>query len=361
VSVQPPFSLIAELTWRCPLRCAYCSNPVTWRGPGRELDTATWLRVVDEAAELGVLQLNLTGGEPLLRDDLDAIVARARTRELYTHLATSGLGLDEARVHALRDVGLDSVQLSIQGLTGATARRVAGVDALDRKRTAARAVVAAGLPLTLNVVLHRENIEELPALVELAVELGAHRVELANVQVLGWALVNRAVLVPTGAQIEVARAQAREARARLRGTLDVVFVLPDQHAGVPRACMGGWGRTTLVVSPDGLVLPCPAAGVLPLRFDCVGERPLAELWAGSEALGAYRGEGWMPEPCRTCDQRHVDHGGCRCQAFALTGDAAATDPACARSPHHARVVEARPASDTRGGPLTPRTVPRITG
>ncbi|MFI5307739.1 MAG: pyrroloquinoline quinone biosynthesis protein PqqE [Polyangiales bacterium] len=341
-----PYTLIAELTYRCPLRCVYCSNPVQLRGKGAELDTATWLRVIEEAEQLGVLQLHLTGGEPLLRDDLEALVARAHELGLYVNLITSAIPLERERLARLQALGLDNVQISIQGTREVDAERIAGRAALAQKLQAARWVRELGLPLTLNVVLHRENIAQVPALVDLACDLGANRLELANTQYLGWALENRDALLPTAKQIEVARSQAREAADRLRGRMELLFVLPDYYSARPRACMDGWGRRYVLVSPDGLVLPCHQAHTIEgLDFDRVDAGPLGEIWARSTGLQAFRGEGFMQEPCKSCDRRTLDHGGCRCQAFHLTRDAAATDPACELSPRHEIVRNARPPAD----------------
>jgi PqqA peptide cyclase len=347
-----PYTLIAELTYRCPLRCVYCSNPVERPDLRAELDTATWLEVIEQAEALGVMQLHLSGGEPLLRDDLEALVAKARGKGLYTNLITSAVPLARERLVALRDAGLDAVQISVQGTREADAERSAGGRFLAQKLDAARAARELGLPLTLNVVLHRDNLEQVPALIELAERLGADRLELANTQYLGWALENRAALLPGAGQLERARAVADAARERLAGRMEILFVLPDYFAGRPRACMGGWANRYLLVTPDGLVLPChQATTIAGLRFERVTDRPLARIWAESEALRAYRGALDLREPCASCELRRVDFGGCRCQAFALTGDAAATDPACSLSPHHALVAGARVRSTEL---ITPR-------
>lgn len=340
-----PYTLIAELTYRCPLRCAYCSNPVAYAGARGELDTQTWLRVLAEAEGLGVVQLHLTGGEPLLRSDLEELVARARELDLFTNLITSALPLTRARLARLKALGLDNIQISVQGLAEADAERIAGRAALEPKLQAARWARELGLPLTLNVVLHRENIDQVDGLVELALSLGAERLELANTQYLGWALLNRALLLPSAEQIGRAREAARKARERHRGKLEVLFVLPDYYADKPRACMDGWGRRYLVINPDGLALPCHLAHTIPgLDFDRVQERSLFEIWPQSSGLNAFRGEGWMPEPCRSCDRRALDFGGCRCQAFQLAGNAALTDPACSLSPQHELVQATRGAA-----------------
>ena len=349
---ERPYTLIAELTYSCPLHCVYCSNPVDYAKHGTVLNGGTWRRVFREAEALGVVQVNLTGGEPLLRDDLDELIAEARALDLYTNLITSGIPLECRRLADLREAGLDSVQLSFQAVDSHESDRIAGAAVLDRKLAAAAWVKELTLPLTINVVLHRENLDSVEQLIELAERLGADRLELANTQYLGWALRNRRALLPTRAQIDHARAIAGEARARLRGRMEIVFVTPDYYAEYPRRCMEGWGRRYVVVSPDGLVLPCHAAHTLPgLRFDNVADRPLGEIWQHSEAFNRFRGESWMPDPCRSCERRSVDFGGCRCQAYHLTGDPAATDPTCQFSPRHAIVQQARVDAERGGAPI----------
>ena len=341
-----PYTLVAELTYRCPLRCAYCSNPVRLDAMGPELTTADWARVFREAEELGVMQVTLTGGEPLLRSDLEEIVAAARASDLYTTLITSGLPLSRERLAALRDRGLDGLQLSIQDTDADTAERIAGVDALAQKAAVAAWARELNLPLTLNVVLHRANLPRLPQFIALGEAWGAERLELAHVQYLGWALANREALLPTAAMIAEARAEVARARARLGTRLELLAVLPDYFTDQPRGCMEGWGLRYLVVAPDGRALPCHAAHTLPgFTFDSVTTRALGDLWRHSEAFNRFRGEAWMPEPCRGCERRAVDFGGCRCQAFHLTGDAAVTDPTCALAPAHDVVVRARQASE----------------
>jgi pyrroloquinoline quinone biosynthesis protein E len=342
-----PYTLIAELTYRCPLRCVYCSNPVQYATDKKpELDTAAWQQAFSDAEALGVVQLNLTGGEPLLRDDLETLIEHAHRIGLYMSLISSAVGLTRERLQALQQCGLDHVQISVQGVTDADAVRIAGRSSLAHKLECARWVRELGLPLTLNVVLHRENIEQVPALIELAVNVGADRLELANTQYLGWALLNRDALLPSAAQIDRARAQADAARERLLGKLELLFVLPDYQAGVARPCMQGWARRYILISPDGLVLPCHQAHTLPgLEWERVGDRPLREIWNHSTGLNAFRGEAWMAEPCRSCERRTIDFGGCRCQAFHLTGQLHVTDPACPLSPEHALVTEARQAAE----------------
>lgn len=349
-----PYTLVAELTYRCPLRCAYCSNPVRLDAMGPELTAQDWTRVLREAEGLGVMQVTLTGGEPLLRSDLEEIVAAARACELYTTLITSGLPLSRERLTALRDRGLDGVQLSIQDTDGETAERIAGVDALAQKTAVAAWARELNLPLTLNVVLHRANLPRLPQFIALAEAWGAERLELAHVQYLGWALANREALLPTAAMIAEARAEVTRARSRLGSRMELLAVLPDYFTDQPRGCMEGWGRRYLVVAPDGRALPCHAAHTLPgFAFDSVTTHALGDIWRDSEAFNRFRGDAWMPQPCRGCERRNIDFGGCRCQAFHLTGDAAATDPTCALAPAHDVVLRAREASEAGAVTSTP--------
>ncbi len=343
VAVEPPLALLAELTHRCPLRCPYCSNPLALERAGAELDTATWERVLSEAAGLGVLQVHFSGGEPLVRRDLVGLVGHATRLGLYGNLITSGIGLDAGRIAALAGAGLEHVQLSLQDSAADHGDRVAGLaGAQAQKRRAAKLVRNAGLPLTVNAVVHRQNLERLEDIIELALTLGADRLEIAHVQYYGWALANRAALLPTREQLERATALVEAAHARLKGVLAIDYVVPDYYARRPKACMGGWGRRFLSVTPAGKVLPCHAAETLPgLRLPSVATKSLGEIWNDDPAFARFRGTRWMPEPCRSCERREVDWGGCRCQAFALTGDAARTDPACALSPDHPLLGSAR--------------------
>ncbi len=339
-----PYTLVAELTHRCPLACPYCSNPVQLARKGDELTPAEWRAVLDDAAALGVLQAHFSGGEPLAYAGLAELVAHAESRELYTHLVTSGLPRGRARLPELLRAGLAAVQLSFQGAEAASADAIAGVTAHEEKLDFARAVRDAGLPLTMNVVLHAANVGHVQALVELGLRLGAERLELANAQYLGWALGNRATLLPTHAEIEAARAAAMRAKAELHGRMEILFVLPDYLRGTPRACMDGWARRFVHVAPDGVVLPCHAAMSLPEaqvgRFESVRARPLREQWPNGAGLERFRGTAWMAAPCMDCERRELDFGGCRCQAYALTGDAARVDPACRLSPDHHLVAGA---------------------
>jgi len=342
VTPEPPLALLAELTHRCPLRCPYCSNPTALTGSSDELDTATWSRVFAEAAALGCLQVHLSGGEPTARRDIADLVRAASSAGLYTNLITAGVLLDAPKLAALAAAGLDHVQLSVQDAEAVGGDRIGGfAGGHAKKLVAARLIREAGLPLTLNAVVHRQNLGNLPAIIELALALGAGRLEVAHVQYYGWALANRAALLPTRAQLEAATAIVEAARAAHRGRLVIDYVVPDYHAQRPKACMGGWGRRFLAVSPAGRILPCHAAETIPgMAYPTVRETSLREAWYGSPAFARFRGTGWMPAPCQGCERAEQDWGGCRCQAFALTGDAGATDPACALSPHHTLLAEA---------------------
>ncbi len=333
-----PYALLAELTYRCPLHCPYCSNPTRARND-HQLTTDEWKRVIREAAALGVLQIGFSGGEPLARRDLTELVRAAREANLYTNLITSGMGLDKDRVRALRDAGLDSIQLSFQSDSSDLADEIAGARAHQRKLDVAAKIRAAGIPLSLNFVIHRRNIDRLPQMIDLAETLRAERIELANVQFYGWAFVNRPALLPTRQQVVRAREVATAAKARLAGRIDIFYVLPDYYETRPKPCLNGWGQRYLTVNPIGDVLPCPtASSAIPdLRFENVRGRALDWIWSQSESFNRFRGTQWMPEPCRSCPQKEIDFGGCRCQAALLTGNAANTDPVCTLSPNRAGV------------------------
>jgi PqqA peptide cyclase len=335
-----PFALLAELTYECPLHCAYCSNPLNLADYSDELTTAEWQRVLTEARELGALQLHLSGGEPLRRRDVVEIVRTGRELGMYSNLVTSALGLSPARAEQLREAGLDHVQISIQADEPILSDRLAGTPSYERKIEAARLVKKLGWPLTVNVVLHRQNLDRIDRILELVDVMGADRVELANTQYYGWAWRNRAALLPSRAQLERAEAVVRAARARLQGRMEILYIIPDYYEKYPKPCMGGWGSRQLIVTPDGDALPCLAAHKLPLPRASVRERSLAWIWEESPIFQSFRGTDWMPEPCRSCERRAVDFGGCRCQAFQLTGDAARTDPVCHLSPDHSLVVDA---------------------
>lgn len=351
MKVPRPYALLAEITYRCPLHCPYCSNPVAAslrEAPRRpqadgysdgELTTEEWSRVIREAAALGVLQIGFSGGEPLARRDLSELIRAAREANLYTNLITSGIGLDDNRLRLLREAGLDSIQLSFQSDESSLADEVAGARAHERKLDVAAKIRAAGIPLSLNFVIHRRNIDRLPQMIVLAEALGAERVELANVQFYGWAFRNHAALLPTCGQVNRARDIASAAKARLTGKIDLFYVLPDYYERRPKPCLNGWGQRYLTVNPSGDVLPCPtASSAIPnLRFENVRDRDLDWIWRESDSFNRFRGTEWMPEPCRSCPQKEIDFGGCRCQAALLTGNAANTDPVCEFSPNRAMV------------------------
>ena len=328
-----PYALLAELTHRCPLQCPYCSNPLELEKSSNELDTETWLRVITEASDTGMLHIHFSGGEPTVRKDLEDMVAHAAGLGLYTNLITSGVLLNEKRLEALRDKGLDHVQISIQDTEAESSNRIAGYKGHDKKLEVARLVRKLDMPLTVNAVMHRQNLDNLPAMIDLAVELDAERLEVAQVQYYGWGLRNRAAFLSTREQLDEATRVVEEARERLKGVLVFDYVVPDYYARRPKACMGGWARRFINVNPAGKVLPCHAAETIPdMVFDTVHEHSLNWIWENSEPFLRFRGTEWMPEPCQSCDRREIDWGGCRCQAMALTGDAARTDPACEFSP-----------------------------
>jgi len=347
VTAPPPMSLLAELTHRCPLQCPYCSNPLRLDPRAGELDTAQWKRVLDEAAELGVLQVHFSGGEPMARPDLPELVAHAVNAGLYTNLITSGVLLNEASLAALVAAGLDHVQLSFQDVETHSAERIGGMKgAQARKLEAVRLMRAEGMPLTLNFVIHRANADHVGAMLDYAEGLGVARIEIAHTQYYGWGLRNRAALLPTRAQLEGVTALVEAARTRLGGRMAIDYVTPDYYADQPKPCMGGWGQRFMNISPAGRVLPCHAAETIPnVTFPDVRDESLRDIWERSPLFMMFRGTAWMPEPCQSCAFKEDDWGGCRCQALALAGDAAATDPVCARSPRHVdigRVLEDLP-------------------
>jgi len=339
-ALPKPLGLLAELTHVCPLGCPYCSNPLVLDARADELDAPTWARVFGEAAGLGVLQVHLSGGEPGARRDLVAITASAHDAGLYTNLITSAVGITAATLEKLGTAGLDHVQISIQDSDTASADHIAGyAGAFARKRALAQDVVRLKIPLTVNAVIHRANIDRLEDMVALALTLGASRVEIAHAQYYGWALKNRAALMPSAEQVHRAAAKVEALRAQHRGEIVIDAVVPDYYARLPKPCVGGWGRRSLNITPAGKVLPCHAAESIPgLEFWSVREHSLADIWANSPAFNAFRGTTWMAEPCRSCARRDIDFGGCRCQAFALTGNARATDPVCHLAPGHDHVA-----------------------
>jgi pyrroloquinoline quinone biosynthesis protein E len=344
-AVPNPLALIAEVTHRCPLHCVYCSNPLELAGTKAELSTEEWTSVFQQCGKLGMLHAHFTGGEPLARPDLTELIAAARAAGLYTNLITSGLGLNEIRLQALVDAGLDHIQISFQDSREQAANWIAGAKAhahkIELSHAIRRRVDQKKLAFTVNLVVHRQNLDHLEEMISFIEQLNPERVEIAHAQYYGWALANRAALMPTHAQLEKAVAIVADAEKRLAGRIRIDSVVPDYYAKYPKACMGGWGRRLMLINPAGKVLPCHAAEVLPgLLFENVREKTLQWIWQKSPSFQKFRGEDWMPEPCRSCDRRTEDFGGCRCQAFLLAGDATVTDPACSLAPSHALVESA---------------------
>ncbi|WP_326777346.1 pyrroloquinoline quinone biosynthesis protein PqqE [Streptomyces sp. NBC_01445] len=351
----PPWALLAELTHACPLHCGYCSNPLELTKRSRELTAPQWAQIFDQAAQMGVLQIHLSGGEPLLRRDIAAITQSAADAGLYTQLVTSGVGLTSERLTELTASGLHSVQLSVQHSDPASSDKIAGHPSFEEKKAAARLIKERGLPLGLNIVLHHENLDVIDAVMQLAVDWQADRIELANAQFYGWGLLNRATLMPTRDQLAYANTVIDSWRQRLDGAVDITWVEPDYFSGAPKPCMGGWGAVSLTIAPDGTALPCPAAASMPdLDAPNALDRPLSWIWEHSPAFNRFRGTQWMPSPCQTCDLRSKDFGGCRCQAYALTGDATRTDPACSLSLDHDIVLDAAREAGTRTSAPVPR-------
>ena len=339
--VSHPLALIAEVTHRCPLHCVYCSNPMQLAGTQSELSTAEWTSVLQQAGKLGMLHAHFTGGEPLARTDLIELIAAARAAGLYTNLITSGIGLNEQRLKSLVDAGLDHIQISFQDSREGAANWIAGAKAHAHKIELSREIRKHKIAFTVNLVVHRQNLDHLEEMIAFIEQLNPERMEIAHTQYYGWALANRAALMPTRAQLEKAVAIITDAEKRLAGRIRIDSVVPDYYATYPKACMGGWGRRLMLINPSGKVLPCHAAEVLPgLSFENVREKTLAWIWQESSSFQRFRGEDWMPEPCRSCDRRTEDFGGCRCQAFLLTGDAMVTDPACSLAPVHSIVESA---------------------
>ena len=344
-----PLWLLAELTYSCPLQCFYCSNPLDFALYQDELSTADWLQVLQQGRALGAAQLGLSGGEPLVRKDLEVLVAEARRLGYYSNLITSGIGMDEARLAALKEAGLDHVQISFQASSEEVNNYIGGAKTFRRKLDMARLIKQYDYPMVLNVVLHRQNIDHIAHILDMAAELQADYVELANTQYYGWALLNRAHLLPTRAQVEAAEAVAHAYQERFKGRMRILYVVPDYYENRPKPCMAGWGAVFLAVAPDGTALPCHAARQLPgLTFPNVRQASLQWIWYESSAFNAFRGDAWMREPCRSCPERHKDFGGCRCQAYLLTGDAANADPVCDLSPFHQMVSKA--VSETQAPP-----------
>jgi pyrroloquinoline quinone biosynthesis protein E len=360
-ALPPPSAMLAELTYRCPLACPYCSNPLQMGGRETEMPTEAWKDIFTQAAALGVLHVHMSGGEPASRRDLRELVAHCAGLGLYTNLITSGVGLTKASFAELAASGLDHVQLSIQDAEAESADWIGGYEGgFAKKLEVASWVAEEGLPLTINAVIHRANVARAADMVDFAVRLGARRIEIAHTQYYGWALHNRAHLMPTRAQSEKAYAEVEERRERYKGQIVIDHVAPDYHAKYPKACMSGWGRMSMNVTPQGKVLPCHAAETIPgLEFWNARERSLADIWGSSPGFNAYRGDDWMQEPCRSCERKTVDFGGCRCQAMALVGDASACDPICSKSPRHDLIAEiaARDSAEEVEG-FKPRRIER---
>ena len=343
----PPLWLLAELTYRCPLHCVFCYNPVDFAAHSDELGTDDWLRVLRQGRELGAVQCGFSGGEPLLRDDLELLIAEARRLGYYTNLLTSGVGLTEARAAALKAAGLDHVQLSFQDSTREMNDFLSHTKTFALKQKVAGLLRAQGWPMVMNVVIHRLNIDHIDRIIAMAADCGAEYLELANTQYYSWALINRVQLLPTQAQLTRAEAITDGWRAKLGDKMRIFFVAPDYHEGKPKRCVNGWGSTLLTVTPDGTALPCHTARMLPgLDFPSVKSSSMREIWQASEGFNRYRGTAWMKEPCSSCEHKEVDLGGCRCQAYLLAQDPAAADPVCSKSPQHAVVRDALAQAET---------------
>lgn len=344
IVIKPPLWLLAELTYKCPLQCPYCSNPTDYAGTTeRELTTEEWIRVFEEARELGATQLGFSGGEPIVRQDLEELVRAARDMGYYTNLITSGIGMDRDRVASLKEAGLDHIQVSFQASSAELNDWIAGTASFEHKLEMARAVKEFEFPMVLCFVTHRKNVDSVPEMLELASQLNADYVELATTQYYGWAFLNRDALLPTHDQVIVAEKSVNDFRDTLEedDPMKVLYVVPDYYEERPKPCMNGWGDVFLVVTPDGLAMPCHAARQLPnIEFPNVRQHSIDYIWKKSNALNKYRGFDWMQEPCRSCSEKEKDFGGCRCQAFMMTGDATNADPVCSKSPHHGKIQEA---------------------
>ncbi len=340
MKLETPYALLAELTHRCPLRCPYCSNPVDLVRRSQEMDTESWKSLLKQAADMGILQVHFSGGEPTARKDIEELVAYADECGLYTNLITSGVLSDDDQIHRLARAGLAHVQISIQDSDTENGDWIAGFPGAQQKKLAlAKSVDEAGLALTINAVIHRQNIDRVDRMIDLAVSMQAQRVEVANVQYYGWGIQNRPYLMPTIKQLEIMDQVVKRKIVELKGAITIDYVVPDYYARRPKACMNGWGQRFINITPEGYALPCHAAETIPeLEFDNVRDTPLSKIWADSQAFNRFRGTEWMPEPCQSCDQREIDWGGCRCQALALTGAAENTDPVCELAPGHAQVL-----------------------
>mgnify|MGYP003581693776 FL=1 len=354
--IGPPLWLLAEVTYRCPLHCVFCYNPLDFAKTERadELSTADWLRVLREARALGAVQCGFSGGEPLMRDDLEELIAEAHRLGYYTNLLTSGVGLTKERAQALKAAGLDHVQLSFQDSTRELNDFLSHTRTFQLKQEVGETIKALGWPMVMNVVIHRLNIDHIDRIIAMADALGAEYLELANSQYYSWAHLNRDHLLPTGEQIRRAEAVTDAWRAKVADRMKLFFVAPDYHEGKPKKCMNGWGNVFLTVTPDGTALPCHTAKMLPgLAFPNVREHDIRHIWFDSEGFNRYRGTGWMKGACVTCPDKEKDLGGCRCQAFLLAGDPAATDPVCPKSAHHGVVQAAVAAADAGEVPARP--------
>jgi len=341
IKITPPRWLLAELTYACPLQCPYCSNPIDYANYQSELDTEDWTRVLTQARKMGAVQLGFSGGEPLTRKDLVELVKHARDLGYYSNLITSGYGLTEEKIIQLKEAGLDHIQVSIQASTQELNDHIAGTTSFQTKKEVAHLVKKHGYPMVLCVVIHRENIHQMPEILAMAEELGADYLELANTQYYGWAHANRDLLLPTKEQFEQAEAIAQAFKEKVAGKMKIYYVVPDLYEDRPKACMNGWGTTFLTIAPDGVALPCHSARDLP-GLDCpnVKDFSIEKIWNESKAFNFFRGFEWMQEPCRSCDEKEKDFGGCRCQAYLLTGDMTNTDPVCSKSPKHGVIQEA---------------------
>ena len=337
--IGKPLWLLAELTYRCPLQCPYCSNPLDFAQHKNELDTEGWLRVLREARKMGAAQLGFSGGEPLVRQDLEVLIAEARKLGYYSNLITSGVGMDEARIAAFKEAGLDHIQISFQASSEELNNYLGGTESFQHKYAMARLVKKYEYPMVLNIVLHRQNIDQIEDILKMTVDLEADYVELASTQYYGWSKLNEAHLLPTRAQLAHAEKIAHEYQDQYKSRMRILYVVPDYYETRPKACMNGWGSVFLTIAPDGSALPCHAARQLPgLTFPNVRDHSVAWIWNESPTFNHFRGDEWMKEPCRTCPEKTKDFGGCRCQAYMLTGDAANADPVCDKSEHHAALV-----------------------
>ncbi len=338
-NVNPPLWLLAELTYRCPLQCPYCSNPLEIAKYQDELSTEDWVRVMQQARKMGATQLGFSGGEPLVRPDLEELIQEARHLGYYTNLITSGVGMDEARVKRFKDAGLDHIQISFQASDEELNNFLGGTKTFEHKKEMARVVKEYEYPMVLNIVIHRKNIDQIRDILDMTVELNADYVELASTQYYGWSRINVDQLLPTREQLARAEIIAKEYQEKMKGKSKIIYVIPDYFEKRPKPCMNGWGAIFLTIAPDGTALPCHEAGQLPIEFPNVKDFSISDIWNNSTGFNHFRGFEWMKEPCRSCDEKEKDFGGCRCQAFMMTGDAANTDPVCDKSPKHQELLD----------------------